>query len=48
MKLSTWHERGTKKKIWAPEGNRTHDLPPELQAGALSTKPRELRESKVI
>ena len=24
---STWHERQTKKKIWVPERNRTHDLP---------------------
>ena len=22
-----WHEPGTKKKIWVPGGNRTHDLP---------------------
>ena len=23
---STWHERGTEKKIWVPDSNRAHDL----------------------
>ena len=25
--LPLWHRRGTKKKIWVPDRNRTHDLP---------------------
>ena len=26
VRWSTWHKRGTKKKIWVPDTNRTHDL----------------------
>ena len=40
---STWHERGTKKKSESPTG-----IEPMHRAGALSTRLRELVESKII
>ena len=48
MNYSTWHERGTKKISESQTVQESNAWPPKHMAGALSTEPRELMESKAI